>query len=258
MKTKHSPLTPYAIVGLIVWVPLLVPAFGQSGRVAEGTPAAFSLDSGSEAHAENSSGRPEGPKTDPTVNKNSGNASTPGQASATGTNASSSRLTFSERLRIYGHAFIAPESLLGPVFGAGISQLDDEPPEWRQGAEGYGRRVASGMGRSIIARTITFGFAAADGEDPRYTRSTDRGIMARTEHAVVWTFVARTGDTRIPAFSRFAGYFGAGFIANAWYPESRSNTAHALERSSTALASSVGFHVLKEFWPDIAKVLHLH
>jgi hypothetical protein len=36
--------------------------------------------------------------------------------------------------------------------------------------DGYGRRLASAYGRSVIARTIAFGLAAADHEDSRFVR----------------------------------------------------------------------------------------
>jgi hypothetical protein len=61
----------------------------------------------------------------------------------------------------------------------------------------------------------------------------------------------------MPAFSRFAGVYGAAFIANSWEPPSQADAGHALQRGSTALLSSVGWHILEEFWPDIrSKVLH--
>jgi len=167
------------------------------------------------------------------------------------------RLTFGERVRIYENSFLRPESLIGPALGAGIGQWRDTPPEWGQGAEGYGRRFASGLGRSVIARTIEFGVAAADGEDTRFYPSGETGVWRRTRHAVVETFVSRTptGES-MPAFSRFAGAYGAGFIANAWEPRSANSTGDALERGSTAMLSSVGWHVFREFWPDIRNRLH--
>jgi hypothetical protein len=57
----------------------------------------------------------------------------------------------------------------------------------------------------------------------------------------------------MPAFSRFAGVYGAAFIANAWEPPSQADAGHALQRGSTALASSVGWHIVEEFWPDIRR-----
>ena len=60
----------------------------------------------------------------------------------------------------------------------------------------------------------------------------------------------------MPAFSRFAGVYGAAFIANSWYPQSRANTGHALLRGSTALAAAYAWNVFREFWPDIKNAIH--
>ena len=172
---------------------------------------------------------------------------------------SAQSLTFRERVKIYEHSFIEPESLIGPALGAGIGQWRDTPPEWGQGADAYGKRFASGFGRSVISRTIAFGVAAADREDSRFVPSNETGVWRRTRHAMVGTFVSRTpSGGRMPAFSRFVGVYSAGFIANAWEPRSQDDTAHALERGSTALLSSVGWHVFREFWPDIRGMFHHH
>lgn len=171
---------------------------------------------------------------------------------------SAAGLTFRDRMRIYEHSFVEPGGLIGPLMGAGIAQLRDTPPEWEQGAAGYGRRFASAYGRSVISRTIAFGVAAADREDSRYFRSGDRGIWRRTRHAVGATFVSRAGSGgSMPAISRFTGIYGAAFIANSWEPASQDSPKDALERGSTALLSSVGWHVFEEFWPDIRRATHL-
>jgi hypothetical protein len=59
----------------------------------------------------------------------------------------------------------------------------------------------------------------------------------------------------MPFFSRIAGSYAAGFIANAWYPASSADTAHALYRGSTAMASSIVYTELEEFWPDLRKLI---
>ena len=168
-------------------------------------------------------------------------------------------LTFGERVKIYERSFILPENIIGPALGAGVGQWRDTPPEWGQGAGAYGTRFASGFGRSVISRTIAFGVAAADREDSRFIPSSETGIWRRTRHAIVGTFVSRTpSGGSMPAFSRFAGVYSAGFIANAWEPRSQDDAGHALERGSTALLSSVGWHIFEEFWPDIRGAFHLH
>ena len=166
-------------------------------------------------------------------------------------------LTFHERLKIYAKSFTAPENFIGPALGAGIGQWEDSPAEWGQGADAFGKRYASGFGRSAIARTISFGLAAADGEDSRYFRSRESGIWRRTRHAAVATFVSRgRNGERVPALSRFVGVYSAGFIANSWEPPSQRDAGHAIERGSTALLSGVGWRLFDEFWPDFRHALH--
>jgi len=173
----------------------------------------------------------------------------PSGASRFGTSQSGS-LTLRERFSIYRHSIFSPYTLVGPALGASVGQWEDIPPQWGPGEEGYARRVASGVGRHVIAETIRFGFAAADGEDPRYHRSDETGIWNRAKHAIAETFTSETSNgKRIPAYSRFAGTYGAAFISNAWYPAPYTTTGWALRRGSTALGSSIGFHLVEEFLP---------
>jgi hypothetical protein len=165
---------------------------------------------------------------------------------------------FHERLTIYLHSFTTPESLIAPLMGAGISQAEGTPREWGGGMEGFGRRLASSYGRNAISRTIMLGVATLDHEDPRYHPSDQKGFWPRTRHAIVATFVSpTTSGGSEPAYSRFAGAYGAAFIANAWEPPSENSARHALERGSISLVSSIGWNVFKEFWPSIRGPIHL-
>lgn len=166
------------------------------------------------------------------------------------------RLSLGDRVDLYIHSITNPDSVAGPAFGAAINQARNEPPEWGQGAEGYGVRFASSYGRMLIGRTIRFGVAAVDHEDPRFYHSDETGFWRRARFATVHYFIVRTdGGSQIPAFSRFAGVYGAAFISNEWYPASRANTSHALLRGTTALSAGLGWNVFREFWPDIKRAL---
>jgi hypothetical protein len=208
----------------------------------------------------------------PTVPENAGAAGLPSEKdeapSASMPNAPSATrlqpsqlgsLTLGERWSIYRHSIFRPYTLVGPALGAAVGQWEDEPPEWKQGAEGYARRFGSGAGRHLIAETVRFAVAAADGEDPRYQRLGEGSVWDRARHAIVQTFTSQTSSgTRIPAFSRFAGVYGAAFVSNLWYPDSRATTGWALRRGSTALGSSLGFHLFEEFMPrKYSKALHM-
>lgn len=183
--------------------------------------------------------------------QNQAPAAVPNAPSASrGASASVSSLTLHHRFSIYGHSLIRPYSVVGPAFGAGIGQWENEPPGWGQGAKGYAYRFGSGMARHVIAETIRFGVAAADSEDPRYHPSQESGVWNRTRNAILETFTSQTASgSRVPAYSRFVGIYGAAFIANSWYPDSRATPGYALRRGSTALGSSVGFNLFREFFP---------
>ena len=170
-----------------------------------------------------------------------------------------SQLTLDTRFKIYARGLINPLSALGPAVGAGIGQARNKPEEWGQGAAGYGRRFASGYGRNVISATISFGVAAIDHEDPRFMPSHQHGIWQRTSHAIAGTFVTHTdwGDT-IPAYSRFAGAYGAALVSNAWYPLRDHTPGAVMERGSTAILSSVIWRLLQEFAPEIFRPFHRH
>jgi hypothetical protein len=164
-------------------------------------------------------------------------------------------LTFGERARIYKRSLFNPEIILGPAFSAGINQARNQPSGFGQGAEGYGRRFGSGFGRDVIARTIGFGVAAVDGEDPRYFRSDSRSVSVRIRHAIVSNFVSPTASGgRIPAFSHFAGSYGAAFISNAWYPNNESSAVDAARRGSISLGVGMGLNILREFVPHFNSI----
>jgi hypothetical protein len=164
-------------------------------------------------------------------------------------------LTFGDRVHVYRRSVFNPETIIRAAFGSGINQWRNQPPGWGQGAEGYGDRIGSALGRTVISKTITFGFAAIDGEDPRYFPSKSRGGWARTKYAFVSAFVSPTASShQIPAFSHFAGTYGAAFISNAWYPDKQATAAFAARRGSISLGVSIGLNLLREFVPHFNSI----
>ena len=159
-------------------------------------------------------------------------------------------LTLKTRFTDYRQSTFTPMAILFPAVTAGYNQLRNYPPEWQQGGEGYGKRLLSAYGSSVLGKTISFGIAALDREDPRYVRSTypRKQIFKRAGYAIAHTFVStRENGGHMPAWSRFAGAYGAGFIANEWYPDRHSTVHNALHLGSFNFASDVAFNLLREF-----------
>lgn len=159
-------------------------------------------------------------------------------------------ITLRDRLTDYRQSTFGPLAFVYPAAVAGYGQLTDYPKEWKQGAEGYGKRLASAYGSTVVDNTISFGVAALDREDLRYTPSTypKKAIFRRTGYVIAHTFVSRRdGGGHTFAWSRVAGAYGGGFIANEWYPERRSNLHNALHLGTFNLAGDLGSNLLREF-----------
>ena len=164
-------------------------------------------------------------------------------------------LTFGERVHICRRSVLNPETIVGPAVSAGINQWRNQPAGFGQGAEGYADRFGSAIGRNVISKTITFGIAAIDGEDTRYFPLKNGSGWRRTRHAFVSAFVSPTASGRhIPAFSHFAGSYGAAFISNAWYPDNQADAAHAARRGSISFGVSIGLNLLREFVPHFNSI----
>ena len=169
--------------------------------------------------------------------------------------AAATRYTVKNRLHDYLKRTYGAQAFAGVVLGAAWGQVWDDPSEWRQGFAGYGRRLGSGYARSVISNNIQLGVGALDHDDPRYIPSSAKGVWPRVMYAVAHTFAYRTqSGGKIAAISALAGSYAAAFASNAWYPASQANVHDALFRGSTAMLSSIGANLLKEFSPRFRKI----
>jgi hypothetical protein len=158
-----------------------------------------------------------------------------------------------DRLRFYWQTTFTPFAFVGPVTGAAVTEwTTGNPPQWGQGFGGFGKRFLSGYSRQVISNTIALGVAFTVNEDPRRRPTGEQGVWRRGLFAARSAFVSHTPSGELmPAYSRIAGDYAAGFISNAWYPRPYSNVHSALYRGSTALASDIIWQEFKEFWPDV-------
>lgn len=177
-----------------------------------------------------------------------GQVQQPGQLPADRTN--TEPLTLREKYRIALNRSIDPIEFVRIAAGAAIDQGRNYPREWGQGWDAFGVRMASGFGQQLVREQIEFGVWAIDHEDPRYRRSGLHGVWPRTKYAIVHTFLARRDDgSQIPAYSRFIGDYGAGFVSREWYPDRFHNVSQGIEAGSVSLGLDVGLNVAREFIP---------
>lgn len=165
-------------------------------------------------------------------------------------------LTQRERASIYLKTMVNPLGYIKAGFSAGIDQWKDKPSEWEQGASGYGKRFANVVGQYSIQRTVTFGLASALHEDNRYFNSGEKGIWSRTGYAVTSGILAR-GDNgnRHLSVSQVGGIAAGAFLSRLWQPPSQESAGDGAVSFGITMASNMGFSVVKEFLPDLARAI---
>jgi hypothetical protein len=176
-------------------------------------------------------------------------------AAVASTTATQPNLTYTrptEKTKIQSYLFDAfgPYPAAGAAVAAGIGQASNAPPEWKQGAAGYGRRFGSDFGIAAISTTTRYGLAKAFGEDTLYYRCECKGVFPRLRHAVVSTLTARRGEDGHRVFSfpaLIAPYAGSMTAVYAWYPD-RYNGEDAFRMGNYTMFGYVGGNIALEFF----------
>ncbi len=165
-------------------------------------------------------------------------------------------LTQPERNHLYFKSMVNPIGYVKAGFSAGIDQLNDKPPEWEQGASGYGKRYANILGQYYIQKTVTFGLSSALHEDNRYFNSGRSGFWPRTGYALESGILARHDDgSRHISVSQLGGVAAGAFLSRFWQPPSHDSVGDGAVSFGISMASNIGFGVVKEFLPDLGRAL---
>jgi len=165
-------------------------------------------------------------------------------------------LTQRERTRLYFKTMVNPLGFAKAGFSAGIDQWNDKPPEWEQGASGYGKRFANIEGQYAIQRTTTFGLSSALHEDNRYFNSGKKAMWPRIEYALTSGILARHDDgDRYISISQLGGVAAGAFLSRLWQPSSQSSAGDGAVSFGITMSSNIAFSVVKEFLPDLGRAL---
>ena len=165
-------------------------------------------------------------------------------------------LTQRQRSSLYLKIMMNPLGYIKAGFSAGIDQWKDKPPESEQGASGYGKRFANILGQYSIQRTVTFGLASALHEDNRYFNSGKKGLWPRAGYALSSGVLARHDDgRRYLSISELGGVAAGAFLSRAWQPPSQHSAGDGAVSFGITMANNMAFSVVKEFLPDLGRVL---
>jgi hypothetical protein len=165
--------------------------------------------------------------------------------------------SFEEKLHSYAIVTFGPRALVAPALSAAI--LMARPPkayphDWRDGAGAFGRNYGSSLATGASLRTGRFWTGALLHEDFRYRPSTSWNPLARSFHAVAFTFVDKSdsGHNRL-ALANLIGAAAGGFVGELYLPPGYSNLSHAETRTAAVFGALAGQNLLREFAPEILR-----
>jgi hypothetical protein len=156
-----------------------------------------------------------------------------------------------QQIKLHNYVFDAfgPYPIIGAAGAAGINQVYDTTPGWKQGFDGYSKRFASNFGIAVVSTTTRYGLAQVLKEDTLYYRCDCKGVFPRLRHGVLSTLTARRSQDGHRVFSfpaLIAPYAGAMTAVYAWYP-SRYNGKDALRMGNYTMLGYVGGNIALEF-----------
>ncbi len=152
------------------------------------------------------------------------------------------------RFKRYVKSMFGPMALGKSVLSAGYATWRNSPEEWGDKWEGFGKRFASSMGKSVIKNTTMYGLDEAFKLDSQYYRSKNKSVASRVGNALLSPVTARNQEgKRVLGFPRIIGtYTGSIVAAETWYP-SRYDYKDGLKNGTVSLGLNAAFNLVKEF-----------
>ena len=152
------------------------------------------------------------------------------------------------RFKRYVNGMFGPVALGKSVASAGFSTWRNSPEEWGNHWDGFGRRLASSVGKNIIKSTVTYGLDESFKLDSHYYRSTKKDFGSKLSNALLSTVTARNKNgKRVFGFPRIAGTYSSNIIAaETWFP-SRFDWKDGVKSGTVSLGLNAAFNVIKEF-----------
>jgi hypothetical protein len=139
---------------------------------------------------------------------------------------------------------------------AGISQAENEFPEYGQGATGYGKRYGAAMLDVVNGGFAGTAFCVLLKQDPRYFRMGSGPIVQRALYSVAQQFSAKNDQgKRTVNWANILGTFTSSAISNAYYPRPNRGFGLTMNRATVSLLWDFTGGLTDEFGPDVSRKL---
>ncbi|MGD0963790.1 MAG: hypothetical protein ABSA57_07820 [Candidatus Acidiferrales bacterium] len=168
-------------------------------------------------------------------------------------------LTTRAKFTLFIEDSVDPVAFLGAAFNAGIDQAENTDHSFGQGAAGYGKRFGAELADNASGEFFKeFLYPTIFSEDPRYYRLAHGRTRRRLLHAMEHVFVAHQENGELMFnFSEWLGSASTAALADAYHPDNKPGIGPAARGAGYGMMQDVGWDVLREFWPEIARKLRL-
>jgi hypothetical protein len=152
------------------------------------------------------------------------------------------------RFKRYVNGMFGPVALGKNVVSAGWSTWRNSPEEWGDNWEGFGRRFASGLGKSVIKNTTSYALDETFKLDSHYYRSKNKDVGSKVRNALISPVTARDKNgKRVLGFPRIVGTYTASIVAaETWFPK-RYDWKDGVKSGTISLGMNAAFNLVKEF-----------
>ena len=154
----------------------------------------------------------------------------------------------------YAKHELGPKAVAMAGVGAAVSQANNTPAEWGQGAAGFGKRIASAFAKHAVQKAIQYPVARMLHEELSYRPSGKHGFGPRMKYAlmgVVVTHKTNGNHGRTVNAGEISGAVGSGLISRLWQPASVRTVGAGFGSAGITLGVDAGMNVAREFWPEI-------
>ena len=152
-----------------------------------------------------------------------------------------------------------PISFLAAGFNAGLDRASNKDPSFGQGSLGYAKRFGADFTGQTVSRFFgDFLYPTVFFEDPRYYRMAYGSKKARLLHAMSHVVVARRDNGNLMFnYTEWLATSSSLALNNLYHPGNQPGVAAAARNGAFSVLQDMGFDVLREFWPEIARKFNL-
>ena len=162
------------------------------------------------------------------------------------------RMSARQKFRLAARQAFDPFVFASSGIEAGMSQANDEFPEYGQGVGGFGKRYGAAMLDATSGGFASMSLCALLKQDPRYFRRGKGSIGSRIAYSMGQQFSAKSDrGNRQFNWSNIGGLLASASLANAYYPAPNRGFGLTMNRFAVSLAWGFTGELGDEFWPDV-------